>query len=230
MFFVSLAAAAQERELFRDMDWREGEICKPIHVRLTDIMMYEPRGENDTTTHRFPSTALAFTYKGEEYSIPVSDRLEWGYDDIALHDSVRLVLCIRDQRGFRNEYPYAEVVAMERIHVPGEVDTIGRFVCYNGDTIYITNKEANWGIQPIMISERCWGLLDEVVYIQVLHLHDEFCRTMRSRFVKYVDYYDRGNRMWTVRYYRIRDSFKVHNAPVELDIDPCTIYLKEQEY
>ncbi|MBR1549913.1 MAG: hypothetical protein IJ634_04680 [Bacteroidales bacterium] len=204
-----------------------------INVRLKNIGMYYPRGEDDTaTTHPYPASAIAFDYADEEYYIPLSDSVEWKYDEISLRDSVHIAISIqRDRQGPLGESPYAEVVAMERIHVPGEVDTIGRFVCYNGDTIYFTNKEANWevfhysvGDHPTLNPDK-----DNIGTLRILHLREPLAVKMMGVFFKYVQYYERGIRMWTVKYYRTQPKDpNVQDAwpPSE----PGTIYLKEQEY
>ena len=169
-----------------------------VDVRLTDFGMYHPRGEDDTaTTHPYPATAVAFRHADEEYYIPISDSVPWNTEDATIHDSVRLTISIQRHRvGSFGESPYAEVVALERIRVPGEVDTIGRFVCYNGDTVCFTN-------QPLAIK-------------------------MMGMFFKYVQYYDRGNRQWTVKYYRTTP--KDLGAQGAWPSDPRTIYLQERRY
>ena len=173
-----------------------------VDVRLTDFGMYYPRGEDDTaTTHPYPATAIAFDYADDDYYIPISDSVPWNNEDATIHDSVHLTISIqRDRRGPHGESPYTEVVALERIRVPGEVDTIGRFVCYNGDTVCFTN----------------------------LHLRKPLLKKMLGRFFKYVQYYDRGNRQWTVKYYRTTP--KDLGAQGEWPSDPYTIYLQERRY
>ena len=119
-----------------DYLFRNAKEMIAVDVRLTDFGMYHPRGEDDTATnHPYPATAVAFRHADEEYYIPIGDSVPWNTEDATIHDSVRLTISIqRDRRGPHGESPYTEVVAMERIRVPGEVDTIGRFVCYNGAT------------------------------------------------------------------------------------------------
>ena len=203
-----------------------------VNVRLTDIGMYYPRGEDDTsTTHPYPATAIAFDYADEHYYIPLSDSIQWGYNEITLRDSVHLTISIqRDRRGPHGESPYTEVVALERIRVPGEVDTIGRFVCYNGDTIYITNKEANWEVFNYSVGDHPtlrngW---DDIETLHILHLRKPLAIKMMGVFFKYVQYYDRGNRQWTVKYYRTTP--KDLGAQGAWPSDPYTIYLQEERF
>lgn len=208
-----------------------GEMVE-INARLTDIGMYYPRGEYDTATvHPYPATAIGFDYADEGYYIPLDDSIQWGYNEITLRDSVHLTISIqRDRRGPHGESPYTEVVALERIRVPGEVDTIGRFVCYNGDTIYITNKEANWEVFSYSVGDHqrlSHGHAD-IGALHILHLREPMIVKMMGVFFKYVQYYDRGNRIYTVKYYRTQP--KDLGAQGAWPSDPGTIYLKEEEY
>lgn len=203
-----------------------------VNVRLTDIGMYYPRGEDDTaTTHPYPATAIAFDYADEHYYIPLSDSIQWGYNEITLLDSVHLTISIqRDRRGPHGESPYTEVVAMERIRVPGEEDTIGRFVCYNGDTVCFTNREANWEVINYSVGDHPtlrngW---DDIETLHILHLRKPLLKKMLGRFFKYVQYYDRGNRLWTSKYYRTQP--KDLGAQGAWPSDPRTIYLQERRY
>lgn len=199
-----------------------------VNVRLTDIGMYYPRGEDDTaTTHPYPATAIAFDYADDDYYIPISDSIHW----ITLRDSVHLTISIqRDRRGPHGESPYTEVVALERIRVPGEVDSIGRFVCYNGDTIYITNKEANWEVFSYSVGDhqRLLPEHDNIGTLRILHLREPLSIKMMGVFFKYVQYYDRGNRQWTVKYYRTTP--KDLGAQGAWPSDPYTIYLQEERF
>lgn len=203
-----------------------------VDVRLTDFGMYHPRGEDDTaTTHPYPATAVAFRHADEEYYIPIGDSVPWNTEDATIHDSVRLTISIQRHRGGSfGESPYTEVVALERIRVPGEVDTIGRFVCYNGDTIYITNKEANWEVFSYSVGDHPtlrngWN---DIETLHILHLRKPLAIKMMGVFFKYVQYYDRGNRQWTVKYYRTTP--KDIGAQGAWPSDPRTIYLQEERF
>ena len=203
-----------------------------VDVRLTDFGMYHPRGEDDTaTTHPYPATAVAFRHADEEYYIPIGDSVPWNTEDATIHDSVHLTISIqRDRRGPHGESPYTEVVALERIRVPGEVDTIGRFVCYNGDTIYITNKEANWEVFSYSVGDhqRLLPEHDNLETLCILHLRKPLSIKMMGVLFKYVQYYDRGNRQWTVKYYRTTP--KDLGAQGAWPSDPYTIYLQEERF
>ena len=62
---VAFTASAQNQRLFQNYKEMVG-----VDVRLTDIGMYYPRGEDDTaTTHPYPATAIAFDYADEHYYI-----------------------------------------------------------------------------------------------------------------------------------------------------------------
>ena len=215
-----------------DYLFRNAKEMIAVDVRLTDFGMYHPRGEDDTATnHPYPATAVAFRHADEEYYIPIGDSVPWNTEDATIHDSVRLTISIqRDRRGPHGESPYTEVVAMERIRVPGEVDTIGRFVCYNGDTIYITNKEANWEVFSYSVGDhqRLLPEHDNIGTLRILHLRKPLAIKMMGVFFKYVQYYDRGNRQWTVKYYRTTP--KDLGAQGAWPSDPYTIYLQEERF
>ena len=215
-----------------DYLFRNAKEMIAVDVRLTDFGMYHPRGEDDTaTTHPYPATAVAFRHADEEYYIPIGDSVPWNTEDATIHDSVRLTISIqRDRRGPHGESPYTEVVALERIRVPGEVDTIGRFVCYNGDTIYITNKEANWEVFSYSVGDhqRLLPEHDNIGTLRILHLRKPLAIKMMGVFFKYVQYYDRGNRQWTVKYYRTTP--KDLGAQGAWPSDPYTIYLQEERF
>ena len=215
-----------------DYLFRNAKEMIAVDVRLTDFGMYHPRGEDDTATnHPYPATAVAFRHADEEYYIPIGDSVPWNTEDATIHDSVRLTISIqRDRRGPHGESPYTEVVAMERIRVPGEVDTIGRFVCYNGDTIYITNKEANWEVFSYSVGDhqRLLPEHDNLETLCILHLRKPLSIKMMGVLFKYVQYYDRGNRQWTVKYYRTTP--KDLGAQGAWPSDPYTIYLQEERF
>jgi hypothetical protein len=194
--------------------------------------MYYPRGEYDTaTTHPYPATAIAFRYADEEYYIPVSDSMDWDHSEITIRDSVHLTISIQRYRlGPLGESPYAEVVAMKRIHVPGEEDTLGRFVCYNGDTICFTSREANWEVytyctnaHPNPFNDR-----DNIGELHILSLQENLCKRMRGVFFKYVQFHDRGNHWWTTKYRRTQP--KEPNVQGSWPPNPCTIYLQEEKF
>ncbi len=214
-----------------DFLFRNAENIMEVNTRLTGIGMYYPRGEYDTaTTHPYPSTAIAFRYADEDYYIPISDSIDWNQNEICLRDSVHLTISIqRDRLGPRGETPYTEVTAWERINIPGEVDTIGRFVCYNGDTIYFTSREAYWSKHIINDNPNPQNGWDEHIGpLFILSLQENLCKKMLGVFFKYVQFYDRGSRWWTTDYYRTQP--KDHNVQGAWPDLPCTIYLQEKRF
>ena len=214
-----------------DFLFRDAGKTVEVNIRLTGIGMYYPRGEDDTaTTHPYPSTAIAFRYADEDYYIPLSDSIDWKPNEICLRDSVHLTISIqRDRLGPRGETPYTEVTAWDRIHIPGEVDTIGRFVCYNGDTIYFTSREAYWETHIINDNPNPQNGWDEHIGpLFILSLQENLCKKMQGVFFKYVQFYDRGNRWWTTEYYRTQP--KDHNVQGAWPDLPCTIYLQAKRF
>ncbi|MBR3528859.1 MAG: hypothetical protein IKN84_04280 [Bacteroidales bacterium] len=215
-----------------DFLFRNAEEKVETNVRLTSFGMYYPRGEYDTaTTHPYPATAIAFRYADEEYYIPVSDSMDWDHSEITIRDSVHLTISIQRYRlGPLGESPYAEVVAMKRIHVPGEEDTLGRFVCYNGDTICFTSREANWEVYTYSTNAHpnLFNGRDNIGELHILSLQENLCKRMRGVFFKYVQFHDRGNRWWTTKYRRTQP--KDPNVQGAWPPNPCTIYLQEEKF
>ena len=189
MLCATLTSMAQG--LFDHLDYRDGVATLLINARLTDIGMYEPRGEIDTIVHEFPASAVAFVYEGKEYhSVGLNDSLE--LVDIDYRDSVKMTITVwRDRKDLMGRSPYAEVTAIERLRAVGEIDTIGRVIGY-GDTLYITHLDGRWDWKYCLTA--CWG--GDLESCLVLHMNEDFCLQMRSKLFRRVDYYDRGNNNW----------------------------------
>ena len=115
LLFLLLAAATAHGQLFDLLDYREGVATLQINARLTNIYMYEPRGEIDTIVHEFPASAVAFVYEGKEYhNVGLNDSLE--LVDIDYRDSVKMTITVwRDRKDLMGRSPYAEVTAIERL-------------------------------------------------------------------------------------------------------------------
>lgn len=208
--------------LFDHLDYHDGVATIQVQARLNGIGMYAPRGEIDTIVHEFPGSAVAFDQKGEHYYIAIDDSLD--LSDISFRDSVRMTITVwRDRQAHNGTSPYAEVTAIERLRAVGEIDTIGRVIGY-GDTLYITHLDGHWDWRPYLTGDsRLWGLSEDEHYL-VLHMNEAFCRRLRGKLFRHVDYYDRGYRIWH-EYLLLKDT-----GEPNLDLDNCTIWLHEKPY
>lgn len=225
LLFLLLAAATAHGQLFDYLDYREGVATLQINARLTNIYMYEARGEIDTIVHEFPASAVAFVYEGKEYhNVGLNDSLE--LVDIDYRDSVKMTITVwRDRKDLMGRNPYAEVTAIERLRAVGEIDTIGRVIGY-GDTLYITHLDGRWEWRPYLTSDsKFWGLSEDELYL-VLHMDESFCIRilMRRKPIRHVDYYDRGNRIW-YEYLILRGTGEPNP-----DFTDCTIWLHEKPH
>lgn len=225
LLMLCATLTAMTQGLFDKLDYRDGVATLQIHARLTDIGMYEPRGEIDTIEHEFPPSAVAFDYHHEGYYIAINDHLD--LREIEFIDSVRMAITVwRDRKDIYGESPYAEVTAIERLRAEGEVDTLGRFLCYNGDTIVFTNEDARWEWRSFRnLHIGCSLPDDNIRYYVLLYLNDAFCQKMRVTLWRYVEYYDRGNHRWFVRYKPYHPDMQPSSVPSN---PPCEIQLMEE--
>lgn len=219
LLFLLLAAATAHGQLFDLLDYREGVATLQINARLTNIYMYEARGEIDTIVHEFPASAVAFVYEGKEYhSVGLNDSLE--LVDINYCDSVKMNIMVwRDRKDLMGRSPYAEVTAIERLRAVGEVDTLGRIFCQNGDTIVFTHEDARWGWEQHTFHAAAGDPPDE--YIEswpVLHLNEDFCNKHKDMHISHVEYYDRCSYWWMEQYIPRKSK----------SAQPCVIYLKRK--
>lgn len=211
--------------LFRGLEYSDGIAVLRHHARVSDICEYECRGEFDDGNHEFPSSAICFNYADEYYYIPVDDDCWKDSVEIDLGDSVCLTMTVyRDRKGEVGEQPYAEVTDMRRIRTEGEIDTIGRVIGY-GDTLYITHLDGYWAWSRYLTSDMAkeFGLSADEYYI-VLNMNETFCKRMKIRFFRRVDYYNRGNRIW-------HEYLPLKNTGVQNpDFDNCTLWLRAKPH
>lgn len=220
LLILLLVVTTAYGQFFDHLDYHDGVATLEINARLNNIGMYAPRGEIDTIVHEFPGSAVGFDLDGKHYYIAIDDSLE--LSDISFRDSVRMTIMVwRDRQDDLGKSPYAEVKAIERLRAVGEIDTIGCVVGY-GDTLYITHLDGRWHWHPYLTSDsKIWGLSQDEYYL-VLHMDEAFCKRMRFKFFRRVDYYDRGNRIWH-EYLPLKNTGEPNP-----DLDNCTIWLREK--
>ena len=222
LFFMLLAATAAHAQLFDHLEYHDGVATLQINARLTSYYMYEPRGEYDTGIHEFPASAVAFKYGGKEYlNVGFGDSLK--LENIDFRDSVKMTIMVwRDRIGAHGTSPYAEVIAITRLRAEGEVDTIGRAIGY-GDTLYITHLDGRWEWKHYITS--CWGAEEDnrESYL-VLHMSEAFCKKLKGKFYRRVDYYSRGNQMWY-------EHLPLKNLPASApEPSNCDLWLQKKLY
>ena len=210
--------------LFRKLKYRKG-VAEIRHcTRVEDFCEYECRGEIDDGSHEFPASATVFIYSEESYYIPINGGCNW--DDIELGDSVCLTMTVyRNRRGHYEEKPYAEVTAIKRIRVEGEMDTLGRIFCYSGDTIVFTHKDARWNWeQRSSFAATGDSSVEFVEFWPILQMSEAFCRQINRKDIHFVERYDRGNHRWR----KIYAPRRKRNPDETPQVPACTLILEER--
>ena len=92
-----------------------GVATRTIDCRFAEWMMYEPRGEDDTTTHEFPSSCIVIIIENDTIDIPFDDSIS--SNDLNENDSIRISYNVyRDKVGYNGRpSPYILVTKLERI-------------------------------------------------------------------------------------------------------------------
>lgn len=212
------------KTLFRKLKYRKG-VAEIRHcTRVEDLCEYECRGEIDNGNHEFPASAIVFIYSEESYYIPINGGCNW--DDIELGDSVCLTMTVyRDRRGHYEEKPYAEVTAIKRIRVEGEVDTLGRIFCFSGDTIVFTHKDVHWNWeQRSSFAATGDSSVEFVEFWPILQMSEAFCRQINRKDIHFVERYDRGNHRWRDIYVPQRKR----NPDETQQVPACKLILEER--
>ncbi|MBR5784336.1 MAG: hypothetical protein IKY43_04120, partial [Bacteroidales bacterium] len=86
-----------------------------IDCRFAEWMMYEPRGEDDTTTHEFPSSCIVIIIENDTIDMPLEDSIS--STDLNENDSIRISYNVyRDKVGYMGRpSPYILVTKLEQI-------------------------------------------------------------------------------------------------------------------
>ena len=92
-----------------------GVATRTIDCRFAEWMMYEPRGEDDTTTHEFPSSCIVIIIENDTIDIPLEDSIS--STDLNENDSIRISYNVyRDKVGYMGRpSPYILVTKLEQI-------------------------------------------------------------------------------------------------------------------
>lgn len=93
----------------------DGVATRTIDCRFAEWMMYEPRGEDDTTTHEFPSSCIVIIIENDTIDIPLEDSIS--STDLNENDSIRISYNVyRDKVGYMGRpSPYILVTKLEQI-------------------------------------------------------------------------------------------------------------------
>jgi hypothetical protein len=124
---IALAACKSESKIAIDTSIKNNPILKEIQFdsdgvatrtidcRFAEWMMYEPRGEDDTTTHEFPSSCIVIIIENDTIDIPFDDSIS--STDLNENDSIRISYNVyRDKVGYNGRpSPYILVTKLERI-------------------------------------------------------------------------------------------------------------------
>ena len=124
---IALAACKSESKIAIDTSIENNPILKEIQFdsngvatrtidcRFAEWMMYEPRGEDDTTTHEFPSSCIVIIIENDTINIPFDDSIS--STDLNENDSIRISYNVyRDKVGYNGRpSPYILVTKLERI-------------------------------------------------------------------------------------------------------------------
>ena len=92
-----------------------GVATRTIDCRFAEWMMYEPRGEDDTTTHEFPSSCIVIIIENDTIDMPLEDSIS--STDLNENDSIRISYNVyRDKVGYMGRpSPYILVTKLEQI-------------------------------------------------------------------------------------------------------------------
>ena len=124
---IALAACKSESKIAIDTSIENNPILKEIQFdsngvatrtidcRFAEWMMYEPRGEDDTTTHEFPSSCIVIIIENDTIDIPFDDSIS--STDLNENDSIRISYNVyRDKVGYNGRpSPYILVTKLEQI-------------------------------------------------------------------------------------------------------------------
>ena len=93
----------------------DGVATRTIDCRFAEWMMYEPRGEDDTTTHEFPSSCIVIIIENDTIDMPLEDSIS--STDLNENDSIRISYNVyRDKVGYMGRpSPYILVTKLEQI-------------------------------------------------------------------------------------------------------------------
>ncbi len=195
-----------------------------ICVKIDDIGMYAPRGENSTPPYEFPSTAIAFYYNGKSFYLPILEDSIMPQFGVDLRDTVLLTIkTIKNRTGYYGEKPLVGISKIQRVKSAGVLDTICWLISFS-DTVYVTDAEAHWTIDEC--HRECYGKSPKKQRhpIWILHIKSSLCERFSIQICQSADYYDRGNRRW-IPLKRVKSV----GHPLDVSLDSCQLMFQFQE-
>jgi hypothetical protein len=171
---------------------KDSTIC----VKIDDIGMYAPRGENAKPPYKYPSTAIAFQYNGKSFYLPVIEDTLLPQFGINIRDTALLTLkTFKNRTGYYGEKPMVGIANVQRVRSAGVHDTLCRLISFS-DTIYVTDADAHWTVERYR--HACYGVSEEKLSqpVWVLHIKGDLCGKLSTLVCQRADFYDRGNRFW----------------------------------
>ena len=113
---IAIATSIKNNPILKEIQFdSDGVAIRTIDCRFAKWMMYEPRGEDDTTTHEFPSSCIVIIIENDTIDIPFDDSIS--SNDLNENDSIRISYNVyRDKVGYNGRpSPYILVTKLERI-------------------------------------------------------------------------------------------------------------------
>ena len=113
---IAIATSIKNNPILKEIQFdSDGVAIRTIDCRFAKWMMYEPRGEDDTTTHEFPSSCIVIIIENDTIDIPLEDSIS--STDLNENDSIRISYNVyRDKVGYNGRpSPYILVTKLEQI-------------------------------------------------------------------------------------------------------------------
>ena len=113
---IAIDTSIENNPILKEIQFdSDGVATRTIDCRFAEWMMYEPRGEDDTTTHEFPSSCIVIIIENDTIDIPLEDSIS--STDLNENDSIRISYNVyRDKVGYMGRpSPYILVTKLEQI-------------------------------------------------------------------------------------------------------------------
>ena len=73
---IAIDTSIENNPILKEIQFdSDGVATRTIDCRFAEWMMYEPRGEDDTTTHEFPSSCIVIIIENDTIDIPLEDSI-----------------------------------------------------------------------------------------------------------------------------------------------------------
>ena len=113
---ITIDTSIENNPILKEIQFdSNGVATRTIDCRFAEWMMYEPRGEYDTTTHEFPSSCIVIIIENDTIDIPLEDSIS--STDLNENDSIKISYNVyRDKVGYMGRpSPYILVTKLEQI-------------------------------------------------------------------------------------------------------------------